>query len=69
MRADDFINNPNRGLRTFVVKLRLKQPGGYTQIMDTTVQARTPEMARRIIRQQYNNQNVMVGQPRAVKTR
>lgn len=50
-------------MKTYVVKLRLKQRG-YTQFMDTTVLARNPEQARRIIRQQYDDRNVIVGQPR-----
>jgi len=35
--------------------------------MDTTVQARTPEMARRMIRNQYGSHSVLVGQPRLLK--
>ena len=54
------------GLKTYTLKVKLKQPG-YTNIIDTTVQARTPEMARSIIRAQYNNRNVIVGQPREIK--
>lgn len=57
---------PGPGLKTYTVKVKLKQIG-YTNIVDTTVQARTPEMARRIIRAQYNNRNVIVGQPREIK--
>ena len=67
MRAQDFIN-PVKGLKTYIVKVKLKQPG-YTNLIDTTVQARTPEMARRILRSQYNNPNVVVGQPKEIKQR
>jgi hypothetical protein len=42
---------------------------GYTQHMDTTVQARTPEQARRIIRGQYGDRTVLVGQPRRIAPR
>jgi len=62
MRAQDFLSHTQR-MKTYVVKLRLKQRG-YTQHMDTTVLARNPEQARRIIRQQYDERNVIVGQPR-----
>ena len=62
MRAQDFLSHTAR-MKTYVVRLRLKQPG-YTQHMDTTVMARNPEQARRIIRQQYDDRNVIVGQPR-----
>lgn len=53
-------------LRTYVVKLRLKQPG-YTNLIDTTVMARNPEMARRILRRQYGDKHVVVGQPKELK--
>ena len=53
-------------MKTYVVKIKLQQTG-YTNIVDTTVMARTPEMARRILRQQYNNKHVVVGQPRELK--
>lgn len=55
-----------QALRTYAAKVRLKQPG-YENIIDTTVVARNPEMARRLIRQQYGNRNVLVGQPREIK--
>lgn len=53
-------------LKTYVVKLRIKQVG-YKNIIDTTVMARNPEMARRLIRQQYGDSNVIVGQPRELR--
>jgi len=51
-----------------VVRLRLPQQG-YTTIMDTTVQARTPEMARRVVRAQYGSRSVLVGQPRRISAK
>lgn len=65
MRFNDF-RSPTARLKTYVVRLRLKQKG-YVQQMDTTVQARNPEQARRMVRAQYDNKNVMVGQPREIK--
>jgi len=62
MRAQDFLSHTAR-MKTYVVRLRLRQKG-YSQQMDTTVMARNPEQARRIIRQQYDDRNVIVGQPR-----
>ena len=64
MRATEF----TKRMQTFVVRIRLPQQG-YTQHMDTTVQARTAEQARRIIRGQYGNRAVMVGQPRRITPR
>jgi hypothetical protein len=67
MRASDFTKKSPLKLKTYQVRLRL--PGaGYQQQMDTTVQARNPEMARRMLRTQYNNPNVIVGQPRELHT-
>ena len=65
MRATEIYS---KGLKTFRVKLRLRQPG-YTQHMDSTVQARNAEQARRILRTQYQNRNVIVGQPRLIGPR
>lgn len=53
-------------LKTYVVRMKLKQRG-YEQQMDTTVQARNPEQARRVIRSQYGNAGVMIGQPRELR--
>ena len=64
MRARDL----KRPLETFVVRLRLPQQG-YNTMMDTTVQARTPEMARRMIRAQYGSRSVLVGQPRRISAK
>lgn len=64
MRAQDL----TRHLETFAVKIRLPQKG-YTVMMDTMVQARNAEMARRLIRQLYGSKTALVGAPRLVKTR
>jgi hypothetical protein len=65
MRAQDFLSHTTR-LKIYAVKLRLKQKG-YTQHMDSTVMARNPEQARRIVRQQYGDSNVLVGRPRELR--
>jgi len=64
LRSSEIIKKSR--LRTYAVKLRLKQPG-YTSLIDTTIMARNPEMARRILRQQYGDMHVIVGQPRELK--
>lgn len=66
MRAKDFVHPKSKSLRTFLVQVKLKQQG-YSNIINTTIQARTPELARRILRAQYNDRNVIVGQPRELK--
>jgi hypothetical protein len=53
-------------MKTYHARVKLKQTG-YTNIIDATVQARNPEMARRLLRQQYGDRNVLVGQPREMK--
>jgi len=55
-------------LKTYLVKLKLKQPG-YTQIINTTLQARNPDQARKILRAQYNKKDIIVGNPRELKSR
>jgi hypothetical protein len=63
MRAKEL---QRRGLKTYAAKIKLGQTG-YVSIIDTTVQARTPEMARRLLRQLYGDRHVIVGQPRELK--
>jgi len=63
--SQDFLSHGQR-LKTYVVRVRLKQKG-YDQHIDTTVQARSPEMVRRITRATYDNRNVIVGQPRELR--
>lgn len=53
----------NSKLKNYLVKLQFKSLG-YTQQINTMVQASSPEMARRLLKQQYQNSNVLVGQPR-----
>jgi hypothetical protein len=62
------ITLPKTKLKTYVVKLKLKSIG-YTQILDTTIQAVSPQMARKIIANQYDSTHVMIGQPREIKSR
>ena len=62
------ITLPKTKLKTYVVKLKLKSTG-YTQILDTTVQAVNAQMARKIIATQYHSTHVMIGQPREIKPR
>ena len=62
------ITLPKTKLKTYVVKLKLKSTG-YTQILDTTVQAVNAQMDRKIIATQYNSTHVMIGQPREIKPR
>lgn len=64
MRIKELVD---RQMRTYRVRIKLKQPGGYTQQMYTTVVARNPEQARRIIRAQYGTPSVLVGQPKELK--
>ena len=53
-------------LRTYAIKVQLKNTS-YKNIIDTTIQARTPEMARRLLKNLYGDRNVIVGQPREIK--
>jgi len=68
MRVKDIVQGKKNPIKTYLVKVKIRQPG-YTNIIDTTVQARNPEMARRLVRVQYNSRDVIVGQPRELRTK
>jgi hypothetical protein len=53
-------------LRTYALRVRLPQQG-YTNIIDLTVQARTPEMARRLVKNLYGPSHKILSQPREIK--
>ena len=53
-------------LKTYAARVKLKQ-SGYTNIVDATVMARNPEMARRLLHQLYGGNSSIVGQPREIK--
>lgn len=59
---------PKTKMKTYLVRLKLKSVG-YTQILDTTVQAVSPQMARKLIANQYDSTHVLIGQPREIKPR
>lgn len=66
MRAEEFALLSKNKLKTYSAKIRLKQTG-YENIIDTTIQARTPEMARRMLRQLYGGASNLIGQPKLIK--
>ena len=66
MRLAEIAQSKTR-MKTYLVRLKLKSIG-YTQILDTTIQAINPHMARKIIANQYNSSHVMIGQPREIKS-
>lgn len=61
MRAREFL----RDIKTFVIRIRL--PQRTNNIFHTTIQARNAEQARRLARAQFGSNNVIIGQPRAIK--
>ena len=67
MRITEIAQSKTR-MKTYLVRLKLKSLG-YTQILDTTIQAVNPQMARKIIANQYDSKNVLIGQPREIKPR
>ena len=66
MRLAEIAQSKTR-MKTYLVRLKLKSIG-YTQILDTTIQAVNHQMARKIIANQYNSTHVMIGQPREIKS-
>jgi hypothetical protein len=63
MRASEITK---KQLKTFVVKIKLRQTSGTTTV-DTTIMARNPEQARQLLRKQYGDRSIVVGQPRELK--
>ena len=66
MRAREILPHWQRGPNTYRMRLNLDQGGNRMQ-MWTTVQARNPDQARRIVRAQYGNSRVTIGNPRLVR--
>lgn len=66
MRAEEFTQLPKNRLKTYSARIKVQQTG-YDSIIDATVQARNPEMARRLFRQLYGGRSQMIGQPRLLK--
>jgi hypothetical protein len=62
--AQDFQSHGAR-LKTYIATLKIRQGATY-QRMDTTVVARSPEQAKRLLIQQYNK-DVVVGRPREMR--
>lgn len=76
MRMFEMFTRPKKNLgvdaarlKTYAIIVKLPNPGGSTQLITTTVMAVNPEMARKLIRVQYNNPKVILGQPREIKSR
>jgi len=53
-------------MRTYAMRVRLPQKG-YSNIIDLTVQARTPEMARRLVTNLYGPAHKILSHPREIK--
>ena len=66
MRANQFTSGSKKPLDTFLLRIRLPQVGGYTRIMEVSLQARNHEMARRVVRAQYGDRAVIVGNPKKI---
>ena len=68
MRAREITRKTNRA-KQYLVKVKLTSQPGKVNIVDTIVYATTPHWARKIVRAQYNNRDVIVGQPKEIKKR
>ena len=66
MRAREFTDRAANQLRTYLVRLRLRQKG-YSQYVNTMIQARNPDQARKILRAQYDSRNVVIGSPKELR--
>lgn len=67
MRAVEITPPKKSRLKSYSIRVKIPGPYGATNITDTMVMAINPEMARRLIRVQYNVPHVIIGQPREIK--
>lgn len=61
MRFEDL----TKGYKFFTAKVKIKQPG-YSQLIDTTINAKTKDLARRLLQAQYGS-NSIIGTIKEIK--
>lgn len=68
MRLHEIAELKKSKIKSYAVKVKIKSVG-YTNIIDTIVYAVNPQMARKLVRVQYNSPSAEIGQPREIKQR
>jgi hypothetical protein len=68
MRLKEIAQPKKSKLKTYEIRIKIPGTDGTSTNTRTTVMALNPQMARKIVQVQYNIRNIMIGQPREIKT-
>jgi hypothetical protein len=69
MRLKEIAQPKKSKLKTYEIRIKIPGTDGTTTNTRTTVMAVNPQMARKIIANQYDSTHVLIGQPREIKSR
>jgi mannose/fructose/N-acetylgalactosamine-specific phosphotransferase system component IIB len=68
MRLIEIAQPKKSKLKTYEIRIKIPGTDGTSTNTRTTVMALNPQMARKVVQVQYNIRNIMIGQPREIKT-
>jgi mannose/fructose/N-acetylgalactosamine-specific phosphotransferase system component IIB len=68
MRLIEIAQPKKSKLKTYEIRIRVPGLSGTSTNTKTIVVALNPQMARKVVQAQYNVPNIMIGQPREIKT-
>ena len=68
MRLIEIAQPKKNRLKTYEIRIRVPGLSGTSTNTKTIVVALNPQMARKVVQAQYNVPNIMIGQPREIKT-
>lgn len=68
MRLYEIAQPKKSKLKTYEIRIRVPGLSGTSTNTKTIVVALNPQMARKVVQAQYNVPNIMIGQPREIKT-
>jgi len=68
MRLHEIAQPKKSRLKSYSIKIKIPGPGKTSTNTNTIVMAVNPQMARKIVQVQYNVPNIMIGQPKEIKT-
>lgn len=68
MRLAEIAQPKKSKLKTYEIRIRVPGLSGTSTNTKTIVVALNPQMARKVVQAQYNVPNIMIGQPKEIKT-
>lgn len=68
MRLKEIAQPKKSKLKTYEIRIRVPGLSGTSTNTKTIVVALNPQMARKVVQAQYNVPNIMIGQPKEIKT-